>query len=73
MYALDFRMGLDAKDRDFASTKPKPVPIRFKQKGRFVVNYATGAKHWLTDRDWAKKVNPNSFKEIARLEAHDAE
>ena len=28
MYALNFRMGLDEKERDFAQLKPKPVPIR---------------------------------------------
>ena len=30
MYALNFRMGLDEKDRDFALIKPKPDPIRIK-------------------------------------------
>ena len=71
MYALNFRMGLDEKDRDFALIKPKPDPIRIKQKGKFKVKISTGAKHWLKDRDWAKTVNTNVFKEVARLEAHD--
>ena len=70
-YAQEFRMKMDANATDFATRKRNQGPLKSKQKGKFPVDYATSASHWLKDRQWAKQVNPALFDEYDRLEEHD--
>lgn len=70
-YAQEFRMKMDANAADFAARKRNHGPHKSKQKGKFPVDYATAASHWLKDRQWAKKVNPALFAEYDRLEDQD--
>ena len=58
MYALNFKLALDAKEQNFAKRQPKEGPIKITQKGHGIVDYNTVAGHYLKDREWARIVNP---------------